>query len=411
MVKWIRKDLCTSSFSEVTESKDLHIIDVRDLVDKRGNSRNIIRTKINDALNSLKMGKKVAICCDYGISRSNSIAAGVLALSEEISMNDAIRTVLKKTGEKSIKIDVLSTVIGVIEKKKLKKKNNRLRVVITGSTGFLGKKIMSEFKKEFEIFTPNRNQIDLINDIVDLDLFVKDNQIDLIIHTANPRIYSTNQSMGNSLIMLKNVLDVCVENKLSLIYLSGWEIYSGYKKNKMIIKENTIPNPGSTYGYTKFLSESLIKMYHKNFKLKYTIIRSSPIYGIDGDKPKFIWNFLEKAVKNENILTHKYHNGYPKLDLLYVDDLVSAIKEIVKKRINGSINIGSGTSISTKEVAEKIVKKMRSKSKIEHVEIDDSVSNIILNTNLAKKIIRWEPKVSIDDGLQLMINTKLDNIK
>jgi len=340
MIRWIRKNLCTSSFSEVTPTKNLHVVDIRDLVDKKGNTSKIVKSKVDEVLQSLKKGKKVAICCDYGISRSNSIAAGVLSLYEGISMKDAIKSVLKKTDEKSIKIEVLSTVSKAIEKNPKKNVNyKKLRIMVTGSSGFIGKKIIPELKKEFHVFTSSHDEIDLIENIVELDQFVKEHNIDMLIHFANPRIYTTNDSMGKSLIMLKNILDVCLENKLFLVFPSGWEIYSGYKTKQMNANEKLFPKPGNTYGYTKFLSESLIQMYHTKFELKYTIIRSSPIYGIDGDKPKFIWNFLDKAMNNKDIFTHKYINGHPKLDLLNIDDYIKAVRMIVKKRIQGSINV------------------------------------------------------------------------
>jgi len=110
LIRWITQNLGTSSYYNTKENPDIHIVDIRDLVDKLGNPPNYVKTKIEEALRYIQEGNKVVISCDYGISRSNAIAAGVLSLQEGISLNDAVRKVIKETSEKSIKIEVLSAV-------------------------------------------------------------------------------------------------------------------------------------------------------------------------------------------------------------------------------------------------------------------------------------------------------------
>ena len=85
--------LGSAAANEVSDRKDFNIIDVRDLVDKAGNSPEAVRKRIIYGARCLKEGKKIVVCCDYGISRSNAIAAGIIASYEGISFDAAVRLV------------------------------------------------------------------------------------------------------------------------------------------------------------------------------------------------------------------------------------------------------------------------------------------------------------------------------
>jgi nucleoside-diphosphate-sugar epimerase len=150
------------------------------------------------------------------------------------------------------------------------------------------------------------------------------------------------------------------------------------------------------------MCEKILEYAKINDNLEYQILRFSPIYG-GGDKPKFIYNFIEKALKNETITTHRYLNGYPKLDLLYVVDAISAIKSSIEKDLNGVVNIGSGRGYSTNDVAEMIVKTLKSKSMIQHKKIDDYAPNIVMDTAKAKKLLDWRPVTSLHTGIDAAI--------
>src|SRR5579872_4507481 len=109
MIRWITEKLGTAAWGNFTAPPDAEIVDARDLLDKEGNDADVVRRKILRALPQLRSGQRIIVCCDYGMSRSNAIAAGLLALEKGISFEEAVRRVIEKTGEKAIKISVLST--------------------------------------------------------------------------------------------------------------------------------------------------------------------------------------------------------------------------------------------------------------------------------------------------------------
>lgn len=401
MIKWITENLGTAEIDDV-DDKEYSVVDVRDLVDKEGNSDQAILEKIDTVIDLLKQNHKVVICCDYGISRSNAIAIGVIVKYLGYDFDEAVRFVMEKTGETAIRIDVLNSVRQVLEtNKKENMSTENGKSLITGGTGFIGSALATKLGKNYKLVLPTRQEVNLLDGPVKLDLTVKNSGVDTIIHLANPRKYNTTESMGQSLVMLKNVLDVCKENHLNLLYLSCWVVYSGYNSSHLIASESLPLRPKGTYGETKALCEELVNIYRDIYDLNIYLLRLSPVYGVGSDKPKFIYTFFQKALNNETIFTHKYLNGLPILDLIYIDDVVRAIECVIKSKPSSSfdLNIGSGIGCSTFEIAKMIKEIYGSNSAIMHHEISDFVANIVMDISRAKTILGWYPKTNIEDGL------------
>lgn len=405
MVRWINDYIGTAAWKDVAHSNDLHLLDVRNLVDKSGNKLTEVRDKISEGLKLLRTKEKIVVCCDFGMSRSNSIAAGIIAKKESINFFDAVNLVIEKTGEKEIKISMLDTVQTALGNDLLVN-SNQGKTLVTGGSGFLGThlyKILYGNDLGSRCIFVSSKEINLLNDGVALNFFCKKHHIQKIIHLANPKIYTTCISFGHTLVMLKNVLDVCIQNKLKLIYASSWEVYSGYKTTGLLLNENAKLNPGSTYGQSKMLCENLIKHYNEELNLKSVVLRISPIYGSGADKPKCIWNFAEKAKKNQNVDTHLYLNGLPTMDLLNIEDACQAILKAAQYEGDGIFNIGSGKAITTRELAETIIKLLNSDSLVKHTKLDLTTNNITLDITKTKRILDWEPNIPVKEGLIMLL--------
>lgn len=404
MIQWITENLGTSRIEDVdVNDKEYTVVDVRDLVDREGNTNQAILEKINAVVNLLKQNHKVVICCDYGISRSNAIAIGVIVKRFNYDFDKAVKFVMEKTKEPAIRIDILNSVRRVLEiNKKDDMSTNNKTILITGGTGFIGSALAAKLEKNYDLVMPTRQELNLLNGSIKLDLIVKKKNVDTIIHLANPRKYSITGSMGQSLVMLKNVLDVCKENDLNLLYPSSWVVYSGYNTSCLVASESLPLCPKGTYGETKALCERLLNQYRDIYNLNIYLMRLSPIYGIGSDKPKFIYTFFQKAFKNETIFTHKYLNGLPVLDLIHIDDVVRAIECVIKVKPDNlfDLNIGSGVGYSTFDIATMIKEMCSSNSEIMHHRINDYVANILMDISKAKKVIRWHPTIDIEEGLK-----------
>jgi nucleoside-diphosphate-sugar epimerase len=148
------------------------------------------------------------------------------------------------------------------------------------------------------------------------------------------------------------------------------------------------------------LCENLIEHYECKYKFPVTVLRSSPVYGVGSERPKFLYNFYNQARQNKEIVTHEYENGFPALDLLHISDLISAIKKVIDARATGAFNVGSGKLHTTASIAEKIVTLTGSQSVISHSRIKGYASNILMDARRFTEKLNWTARNNLDDGLK-----------
>lgn len=399
MIKWITPYLGTTSAFNANLEKYSYL-DVRDLYDGCGNNINFITKLLDEAIKLLHQQKKLVVYCHYGMSRSNAIAAGILAKYNNISFNEAIRQVLKETNETKINLDIVNSVRIALNESTSKVIPSN--ILITGASGFIGKKFISHLKNNnFNAIETDRNSINLLEDLIKLELLIKEQNINKIVHLAAPRIYTSNQSLGESLIILKNILDVCAQNNLHLYYLSCWTVYRQHLPEQTpLITEDTPISPQETYGVTKALSENLIQYYKNIYNLKYSVIRSCPIYS-EEQGPKFIFNFFEKAIKNLPIILHKYLNGFTHLPLLYIDDLLFLLTKFISiENPPQSMIMSSETSYSIFDIATTIKELCKSSSEITYQEMRNNAFQSKFSIEKMKRLLKFYPQVSLEKGLE-----------
>lgn len=404
MIRWINKQLGTASFTDPEIGADLAVLDVRDLVDKHGNSPKAIRDKIEQGVALLRQERRLVVCCDYGISRSNAIAAGILSQQSAVSLEAAVRQVMRATGEQEIKLEPLRAVRAALSATPEAVKCLQPRVLITGGSGFIGSRLRAALGSEHFYLAPSRSEADLITGALELDLLVKEHQINTIVHLANPRVYTSNRAMGEAVTMLRNVIQVCIDNDIRLIFASHWEVYAAYRAQELCATTELPIYTKGPYGETKQICEVMLAHHRHMYGLKCCLLRSATVYGEGGDRPKFIYNFISKAKAGEKILTHRYLNGEPKLDLLHIDDFVAALIILISSNFAGDLNIGSGLAVGTKKIAEWLVNRLQSASVIESRPIDDFAPNILMDSSDARRWLAWEPKVDWQSGIERLLN-------
>lgn len=401
MIRWITEHLGTAAWESAQAQTGCEFLDVRELVDKAGNIPEAIRLKIEEGVARLQQGARLVVCCDYGMSRSNAVAAGILSIIQCISFADAIRLVMRATGEKSIQIGVLSAIRAAIEA--IEPGDNSTiqprSILLTGGSGFVGSALIRQIPTSWNVLAPRRDQLDLLGGTVELDLLVREHHVDTLVHLAHPRVLTTNQAMGESLVQLKNVLDVCSGNCIRLVFLSSWEVFSGYRSSGLLADERMPTNSKGTYGQSKCLAEMLLAENARHFDLPFTLLRVSPVYGESGDRPKFIGNFIHKALAGQSIVAHRYANGFPALDLLYLDDLITALVAVLSSNATGVFHVGTSTLTSTTEVARWIIELTGSSSTIEHREITGHAPNVMLDSTRFRDRFGWAPKIDVRSGL------------
>jgi UDP-glucuronate decarboxylase len=407
MIRWILAEkLGTLPFEELSAYEGAYkLLDVRDLVDKSGNMPAFLQEKIDQAVSWLREEYVVLVCCDHGISRSNAVAAGVLSVYQQMDIDQAIEVVVNETGEKSIKLEVLNSVRLALNLNSVQMSSDQTKagVVITGASGFIGTALLKSMQADAGTLAPSRAEINLLSDVIALDGLIKKNHVRALVHLAAPRVINTNQSLSDTLLMLKNTLDVCRENRLKFIFLSSWEVFSGCQNDISQTAETNAPCASTIFGMTKLLAEQLIFQYGLLFGLEYTILRPSVVYGAGSVRPRFLHHFSQKAKTNEVIITHEYTNGLPLMDMLHVDDLIRAIKKSIGLTGREVFNIASGESVSTKTLAEFVVNFHHSASVVKQAQIGEVASRINLDIRHAQKELEWQPLISWMDGIKSLL--------
>ena len=189
MIRWINEKLGTAPASDQSITTEVVVLDVRDLVDKFGNSPAATKEKIEQGLTLLRQGDKVVVCCDYGISRSNAIAAGILSRYSGISLNQAIKQVIHATGEQEIKLEPLRSVRAALQDGDAGIVDDAPRILLTGGSGFIGQGLLRELAKRHHVIAPSRCDVELTAGALELDLLVKEHRINCVVTGQSARIY------------------------------------------------------------------------------------------------------------------------------------------------------------------------------------------------------------------------------
>ena len=345
MIRWITQNLGTAARDQVGDISAIEIVDVRHMVDKRGNSREAASVAVQEVVALLRQGKRVVVCCDYGMSRSNAVAAGALVVHEKLAFGEAVRLVIRSTGEQEIKTEVLSAIEDAVlpqtEPAPAPTSEQRNRILVTGGSGFIGRHLIERLRREYTVVAPGRSELDIAKGPAELNLLVKEHRINQLVHLASPRVFNSNAAIGPTLVALKNVIDVCQMNRIKVVFVSGWEIYSAYRTQCLLAGESLPANPKGPYGLAKWLCERLLEQEratHATFE--YTIARLGPVYGSGSEKPKFLYRYIDLARRGEMIVAHRYLNGLPALDFTYIDDAIMALALVIEKGVGGDFNFG-----------------------------------------------------------------------
>lgn len=400
MTHWITPRLGTCKYDERPPG-DSYLLDVRHLVDKGGNSPRVIAECIDTGVAALQSGRAVLVACDFGVSRSNSIAAGILSVIEKCTFDEAVGRVLAATGETEIKLDMIESVRRALPQNEVYVANGT--VLLTGGTGFIGRFLAPRLRKSQRVATPGRDILNLDDGALKLAAYCRSEGVSQIVHLAYPRVYTNVGAMAASLAMLRAVLDTCKLLAIRLVFVSSTVVYGGHKATLLIADENTPFRPKGAYGDAKFLEEMLVATYTERGDIRRSICRLAPVYGPGGDRPRLIKNFQESILSGKTIQTHLYLNGRPALDLLYVDDAVEAIARTLESNANGTFHFGSGTTHTTIEIAEIIARGLNRPLTVKELLIDEYIANIQMNAAKAQAALDWSPTVPLEEGISKRI--------
>jgi nucleoside-diphosphate-sugar epimerase len=312
-----------------------------------------------------------------------------------------------------------------------------MKILVTGGSGFLGaeiiKKLISRgFKvSNLDLITNNNNDIQNFQiDILEknnLELVFKNNNFDIVIHSCAKVPISNSKKNFNEVNVqgTKNVLELTKKYKVRrFVYISSSAVYGLPKK--VPIKEDDIREPVEPYGLSKKQGEDLCLSEMNNTNIG--IIRPRTVIG--GDRLG-IFSILFEWIKSD-LPVPVLNNGNNLYQFIDVDDLAEAICLIGLSKYVGSLNIGSNSYTSIRDILSQLIKYNSSNSKIKN--LDSSLvfnflkfcvkynivplkeyhylaygKDIYFDTSLSKKILNWEPSISNFESLKNSYNNFINH--
>ncbi len=312
------------------------------------------------------------------------------------------------------------------------KKQNQI-ILVTGGAGFIGShlvdklleighKVVSvddfnsyynpEFKEENISGHIDKENFMLYRcDIIDfeaLDTVFKKEKIDKIVHLAaragvrasiqDPLLYEKVDIGGTA-----NLLELARKHNIKdFIFASSSSVY-GNQKNTPFSENSSADRPISPYGAAKRSTELLAYAYHHLFKINCTGLRFFTVYGERGRPDMAPYLFTEFILKGREI--QKFGDGTTKRDYTYIDDIISGILACLDKNFGYEIiNLGNNRPISLNDFIKTIEEIIGIKAKITtHSERPGDVKITYADISKAKKLLDWEPRVSLKSGMKNFI--------
>ena len=268
-------------------------------------------------------------------------------------------------------------------------------------------KVLSKYKN----FTFHKKDIEDINSIKEL---FHENNFHSVINLAaragvrysleNPFIYCNTNYIGTL-----NILDLMYKTGVKkYVMASTSSIYAG---SSLPYKENScVNNPISPYAASKKAAELIAYTYHHQFDIDVSILRYFTVYGPSGRPDMSVLRFIKWIDEEKPIVI--YGDGSQSRDFTYIDDIAKGtIKACLTKNDYEIINLGGGKNpISINELIIKIEKligkkAIRDEKPFHKADVQETWADI----SKAKKLLNWEPTISLDQGLSETVNWYFKN--
>ena len=194
----------------------------------------------------------------------------------------------------------------------------------------------------------------------------------------------------------------------NIIYASSSSVYSERINGKFSESELTLV-PKSKYGASKLANEQYAKQFMDISNISFVGLRFFSVYGPFG-RPDMAYFSFTNSIKRNTAITLN-NRGLMLRDMTYIDDIIDGICAAIsyinnaKEQVRNEIfNLGNDQPISTKELLSTIEKKLKNTTEIKHLNTNNETLMTHADITKAKNLLRYDPKVSFEKGIELFLN-------
>lgn len=302
-----------------------------------------------------------------------------------------------------------------------------MKILVTGGAGFLGSHLCDRLIGQGHevicldnFFTGRKENIaglvgharfELIrHDVIDPFKFEVD-QIYNLACPASPPHYQYNpiKTTKTSVMGAINCLGLAKRVKARVFQASTSEVYGDPLVHPQPESYWGNVNPigsRSCYDEGKRCAETLFFDYHRENGVDIRVVRIFNTYGprMNPDDGRVVSNFIVQALRGEDITV--YGDGSQTRSFCYVDDLIEGFLRLMEQSDTaGPVNIGNPGEFTMLELAELVLKKVGGKSKVVHKDLpSDDPKQRQPDVALARRFLKWEPTVSLEQGIERTIH-------
>ena len=304
-----------------------------------------------------------------------------------------------------------------------------MSVLVTGADGFIGSHIakalvdngadvvtiVRDIKKTSNIDVLDlRKKITIVHgDLVnyaDCERTINEYDVKFCFHIAaqalvGPANRSPLSTFESNIKGTWNILEACRLSKTvkGLIVASSDKAYGQQKK--LPYTEESALEGYFPYDASKACAELLARCYFMTYQLPLAITRNANTYGpADMNMSRIIPDVITSLLKNKQPVIRS--DGTPERDYMYIKDAVNAYlvlaENLHRKDVLGqAFNFGTGKPVSVLELYNKIIKMMGKNAKPKILgEAKNEIDRQYLSIEKVKRILRWKPKYTLDEGLK-----------
>ena len=292
-----------------------------------------------------------------------------------------------------------------------------MNILITGATGFIGQNLIKSLRLKHNIYALIRPTTDITkldgiytyefnDDVDDLSSYMLDNEIEGVIHLASLYIAEHKSGQIKDLI-LSNVYFGTALLEASAKANIKWFLNTGtIWQNYNIAPEIKKYSPVNLYAATKQSFIDLAKYYTETTNIKFCTLKLCDTYG-PGDTRRKIFNLFKQIAESGESLDMS--PGEQKLDIIYIDDVISGFIHLVEMLHDGTINLDdeyvltSGQQHTLKELADIFSK---TKGKTLHINWGrrEYRKREVMKPWKGVKLIGWKSCVQLDEGINKLFD-------